>query len=73
MSDETFQKLPDSTRETFLQNGLAKPEGIPIELADILIRIADTCGARGINLTEALRLKMAYNKTRPTRHGDKSL
>ncbi len=48
-----------------------KPEGIPIELANLLIRIFDTCGTYGINLSEALRMKMAYNKTRPYRHGGK--
>lgn len=48
-----------------------KPEGIPIELADLLIRVFDTCGEYGIDLEQALKLKMAYNKTRPRRHGGK--
>ena len=51
------------------EEGCQKPEGIPIELADILIRIADFCGGFGIPLESALRQKMAYNKTRPYRHG----
>ena len=50
-----------------------KPEGIPIELADTLIRIFDMCGHYGIDLDEAVRIKMEYNKTRSHRHGGKVL
>ncbi|MBU1124521.1 MAG: hypothetical protein KKC84_00675 [Candidatus Omnitrophica bacterium] len=39
------------------------------ELADCCIRIFDYCGARKINLEEALVKKIDYNKTRPYRHG----
>lgn len=48
-----------------------KPEGIPVELADVVIRIADLCGQHGIPLVKAIHEKMAYNKTRPFRHGNK--
>jgi NTP pyrophosphatase (non-canonical NTP hydrolase) len=49
----------------------AKPCGIPIELADVVIRICDMCGALDIDLEQAIELKMAYNKTRPYRHNGK--
>lgn len=49
-----------------------KPEGYVIELADVLIRIFDEVGARGLDLEQALRLKHAYNQTRPHRHGGKN-
>lgn len=50
-----------------------KPEGVPIELADLVIRVADLCGYYDIDLEQAIKLKMAYNKTRPYRHGGKKL
>lgn len=50
----------------------AKPEGVAVELADVLIRIFDTCGYYGVDLQQALTLKLAYNKTRPYRHGGKA-
>lgn len=39
------------------------------ELADIIIRVLDTAGAREINIGRAVLLKMAYNATRPHMHG----
>ena len=48
-----------------------KPLGFSTELADILIRVADLAECVGINLDDALKTKMAYNATRPWRHGGK--
>jgi len=50
-----------------------KPEGIPSELADIIIRIGDFCGYYGIDLDAAIREKLEYNKSRSYRHGNKVL
>lgn len=46
-----------------------KPAGIPSELADILIRVLDVCGAYGIDIDSVVQEKMGYNRTRPFRHG----
>ena len=48
-----------------------KPEGIPIELADAVIRIADICGLYDIDLEKAINTKIEYNKNRSYRHGNK--
>lgn len=50
-----------------------KPEGVPIELADAVIRICQSAQARGIPLARALREKLVFNRTRPVRHGGKAL
>lgn len=48
-----------------------KPEGLPIELADAVIRIADLCGHYGIDLNAAVDKKLRYNRHRPAKHGKK--
>ena len=56
-------------RSAYWETAEGKPEGIGVELADCIIRIADYCGALGIDLERCLAKKLAYNKTRPFRHG----
>lgn len=46
-----------------------KPRGFDIELADIIIRVADLAGAEGIDLDAAVQRKHAYNVGRPHKHG----
>lgn len=48
---------------------LCKPVGFPSEMADIVIRCLDLCGALGIDLQREIELKMAHNATRPAKHG----
>jgi NTP pyrophosphatase (non-canonical NTP hydrolase) len=55
MSDNTFELVIKNTFED--------------ELADTVIRIADLCGAMGINLEAHIMAKMRYNKGRPRLHG----
>ena len=50
---------------------LTKPCGIPSEMADIIIRVLDFCGAHKIDIEKAVREKMAFNATRPRKHGRK--
>ena len=58
-------------RSSFVNEWCQKPCGIPSELADIVIRVFDVCGPYGIDLEKAITEKMAYNATRPKRHGGK--
>lgn len=48
-----------------------KPEGVPIELADLAIRLLHMCHAYGIDLEDAIETKMAFNEKRSYRHGGK--
>ncbi len=50
-----------------------KPEGIPAEFADVLIRVLDSCAHYGIDIQKAFDEKMAFNATRPSRHGGKRI
>lgn len=43
--------------------------GVEEELADVIIRILDFAGHHQLRLGEALSAKIAYNLTRPFKHG----
>jgi NTP pyrophosphatase (non-canonical NTP hydrolase) len=49
----------------------SKPVGIPIEMADVIIRVLHFCGKHGIDIEKAVEEKMAYNEGRPFMHGKK--
>jgi NTP pyrophosphatase (non-canonical NTP hydrolase) len=68
---EEYRRDGLSTASMLVIDATHKPEGIAVELADLLIRVADVCGHYNIPLEEALRLKLEYNKTRSYRHGGK--
>ena len=48
-----------------------KPEGVPAELADVVIRCFDFAYVYGIDLEAAIREKHRFNKSRPYLHGRK--
>ena len=48
-----------------------KPDGIAVEMIDCIIRILDWCDNEEIDVDEVLKLKHAYNTTRPYKHGGK--
>ena len=50
-----------------------KPEGVPSELADVVIRCMDFADRYGIDLEAAIVEKLSYNETRGYRHGGKAL
>ena len=67
---EAYRIDGDPTREW--RTG-GKPEGVPSEFADVIIRVLDTCERYGIDIEKALRTKAFYNESRPYRHGGKVL
>lgn len=48
-----------------------KPEGVPSELADIIVRVLDTAHRYGIDMDAVMAEKLAHNATRGYRHGGK--
>ncbi len=65
---EEYRKGNGLTEIYYLEG---KPEGIPIEMADLAIRLGDFCGGWNIDLEKAIKIKQAYNATRPRMHGKK--
>lgn len=71
---EAFEEIRNGhamTETYYSEDG--KMEGVPSELADIVIRIMDLCGYYGVDLEAAIAEKHAYNVTRPFKHGGKKL
>lgn len=63
---EEFRK-GELAHAVYYVNG--KPEGVPTELADAMIRILDYCGRNRIDIESAIEEKHAYNVGRPYKHG----
>lgn len=57
--------------EVYYREQDGKPEGVPVELADAIIRICDLAEIYGMDLAGALKEKQFFNETRPYRHGGK--
>ena len=51
--------------------GAERDQNVAEEFADVVIRVADTCGAMGIDLQAAILEKTAKNEARPYKHGKK--
>lgn len=68
---EEYRHGREST-ETYYKtgtNGRPKPCGIPSELADMFTDILALAAREGIDLDRAVAEKLAYDDTRPYRHG----
>ncbi len=50
-----------------------KPDDVGSEMADVLIRLLDTCDIYGIDLGYEFERKVAFNRTRPFQHGGRTL
>lgn len=76
MHSELSEALEEYRKDRTLQEIYyvdGKPEGVPVELADVILRILDVCEFNDIAIEEALTLKLGYNSTRTHRHGGKKL
>ena len=63
----------EGQQEPEKEYGPSKPEGVPSELADVLVRLLDMCSRYGVDLFAEWRSKMDYNWSRSYRHGGKAL
>ena len=70
---EALEAFRDGQTPSELYTIDSKPEGIPAELADVIIRVLDVCGAFNIDIGTAFEKKFSYNETRARRHGGKKL
>lgn len=68
---EALEDYRDGNEVDYVYYRSGKPCGIPIEFADVIIRILDYCGRKNIDIEKAIEEKMKYNETRPYRHGGK--
>ena len=66
---EEFRAGHEAAEKYYREDG--KPEGVPAELADVVIRCMDMADYYGIDLEEAIREKHEFNKTRPYKYGKK--
>lgn len=66
---EEFRKGKNPTETYYREDG--KMEGIPSELADVVIRILDMCEHYGIDIESAILEKHKFNVSRPYKHGGK--
>lgn len=64
---ETY--YPHKPHDPSFRGGPYKPEGVPSELADVVIRAFDLAGGLGIDLAKAIYEKHEYNTTRERLHG----
>lgn len=66
-----YLTLSGSAHGTIKPN--AKPQGIPIEIADAIIRMLHFCAQYDIDIMRAIQWKLRYNLSREERHGDKKI
>ena len=71
---EAFEEYRNGHEDSEIYLGdNGKPEGIPIEFADIIIRVCHFSKRHNIDLNTAIEQKLNWNVTRPYKHGGKKL
>lgn len=59
----------EADRKDLMDDKLPHRKGLEVELADAFIRVCDMCAGLGLDLGGAVVEKLAYNETRPHKHG----
>lgn len=70
MHSELSEAL-EADRKDLMDDKLPHRKGFEVELADLVIRVFDTAGARELDLAGAIKEKLIYNTIRPYKHGKK--
>lgn len=72
---DDMQHQGNTTTRDFEHNyvPIQKPEGAPVEMADVLIRTLHWFGAHGLDVDTIVAEKLRYNRTRPFMHGGKTV
>ena len=65
---ECVEDLRNRCIELVIDSETGKPNGLPSELADIIIRVCDFSESRKIDLEGAIKIKMEFNRGRPFKH-----
>jgi NTP pyrophosphatase (non-canonical NTP hydrolase) len=68
---EAWECTRDGALTTIVNPETGKPEGLPSELADVIIVVCDLAGRLGIDLEREIRMKSDFNEGRPVRHARK--
>lgn len=68
-SDTAVHDITPEEHDALVNAGLAKPEGIAVELADCIIRCLDTMQSLGVDIDAVVDEKMRFNAGRPHKHG----
>jgi NTP pyrophosphatase (non-canonical NTP hydrolase) len=66
---ESFEEYKNNRGEHYYTDG--KPQGLAVELADVIIYILDYAAGRGFDMDKIINEKIEYNATRGYRHGNK--
>ena len=66
---EVLEELREGHEPNSIRYDGTKPLGVAIEMADIVIRVADMAAHLGVDLASAIEIKHRYNATRPRKHG----
>lgn len=71
MHGELSEALEALRKGNLADDKLPEFSNLEVEFADVILRIMDMAQARKLRVAEALIAKVAYNKTRPEKHGGK--